>query len=238
MKTLSALFASAALSAIFAGCAAIHNAREAQEALAHKGDDGLAPLSAERVDLRGASLAELVGFALTNRPSVAAKVLAVEDARLALRQIAADAPVLSETPWTALSVALSGKHSESSGELSPRHGGSWKTDGGASAVISIDLLLWDFGRYDARARSQAEGVIAAEQSLLAESHAVCRQVAAAYFDFMEHRALLAVAFTNRQQYAEHLVRAEETLNAGEANRLDVLKARLDLAKARQTVVAA
>ena len=71
--------------AFLAGCATIHEAREVQKALAYKGDDGHAPHPCERVDLKGASLAQLVEFALTNRPSIASKVLAVEDARLALR---------------------------------------------------------------------------------------------------------------------------------------------------------
>lgn len=221
---------------ILAGCATVRDARLVQRELACKGDDGLAAPGGERIDFRDASLAHLVGFALTNRPSIASKVLAVEDARLALRALAANAPVLSETPWTALSATASFRHSETTAELSPRHGGSWNTSGGASALISFDLLLWDFGRYDASARAQAEAVVAAEHALAAETHAVCSEVAVAYFDFMEHRALLEVALTNRQQYAEHLERAEEFRKAGEANRLDVLKARLDLARARQTVV--
>lgn len=58
----------------------------------------------------------------------------------------------------------------------------------------------------------------------------------AYFDFMESRALLEVAQTNQIQYAEHVRRAEARLEAGEAKKLDVLKARLDLANARQTTV--
>ena len=231
------LIAAAAV-AVLAGCTAVREAREAQRSLAYKGDDGLAASSDGRVDFRDASLAQLVGFALTNRPSIATKLLAVEDARLALVQLEASAPVLSESPWKSVSVALSGKHAESTGELSPRYGGSWHTAGGASAAISIDLLLWDFGRYDASAAAQAESVIAAEFALVAETHAVCREVAVAFFDFMEHRALLEVALTNRQQYADHVVRAEESFKAGEANRLDVLKARLDLARARQAVVTA
>ena len=236
--TTRVLFVFAVASALIAGCASVHEAREVQRSLAYKGDDGLAVASEGRVDFRKSSLAELVGFALTNRPSIASKVLAVENARLALRQLAADAPVLSETPWTAISVAMSGKHAETSGGVSSSHGGSWKTSGGASAAISLDLLLWDFGRYDASAKAQVENVIAAEFSLAAETHAVCRQVAVSYFDFEERRALLEVALTNRQQYADHLALAEESFRAGEANRLDVLKARLDLARARQSVVTA
>ena len=233
---MRAILASAAVSALVAGCAAVREAREVQCELAHKGDDSFVQNRSARIDFSKATLSELVGFAVTNRPSIASKVLEVEDARLALRQLAANAPVLSESPWTALSASLSGRHYESSDAISSSHGGSWKTSGGASAVISIDLLLWDFGRYDASARAQVEKVVAAEYALVAETHSVCRQVAVAYFDFMECRALLEVALTNRQQYAEHLDMAEESFKAGEANRLDVLKARLDLARARQTVV--
>ena len=226
------------VSAFLAGCGTVHRAREAQCALAPRGEDAAAAAdSACRLDFRNASLSELVEFALTNRPSVAAKAIEVHDARLALKTIAADAPVLSGTPWKALSASVSGGHAETTDAIT-RHEANWNTLGNASAVISIDLLLWDFGRYGARAKAQAETVVAAELSLELEAQKVCREVATAWFDFLEMRALLGVALTNRHQYAEHLSRAEERMKAGEANRLDVLKARLDLANAMQSVVTA
>ncbi|MBQ3289523.1 MAG: TolC family protein [Kiritimatiellae bacterium] len=217
------------------GCSAVRNARNAQEAVSAKGS-GAVPSEA-RVDFRGRTLEWLVGFALTNRPSVVSKRLAVEDARLALKSLAADAPLVSDTPWTAPVLSLSGGHSESSGGTALRNH-RFSTDGSPSAALSLDLLIWDFGRYDARAKAQSEEVVAAEVSLMDEGCRVFEEVSRAYFTFLEKRALLEVALTNEAQYASHLARAEEKLNAGEANRLDVLKARLDLANARQVAVAA
>ena len=65
-------------------CTTIRSAHETQDALAAKGRDDAAASAQSRVDFRGASLASLVDFALTNRPAVVSKALAVRDARLAL----------------------------------------------------------------------------------------------------------------------------------------------------------
>jgi len=220
------------------GCETVREAREAQASVAPKGGGAAAEQAASPVDFRDRPLSALVAFALTNRPSVVSKTLAVRDARLALKALAADAPVLSDTPWTASKLSVSGGHSESGSSSRFGDRDLWKTDGDPSASLSLDLLVYDFGRYAAKARAQAERVVASEQSLADEGFTVFREVSEAYFDFFERRALLEVAQTNEQQYAEHLARAEGRRQAGEANRLDVLKARLDLAQARQSVVAA
>ena len=128
--------------ALASGCSTIYNARMAQDALAPMGDDGAEAAAAEQVDFRGASLAALVDYALTNRPSVVSKALAVHDARLALKALAADAPVLSETPWTAPQISLSAGHSEASDGFK-MNGGDWSTRGDPSAAISLELLIYD-----------------------------------------------------------------------------------------------
>ena len=225
---------SAAL-AVAAGCSTIRNARDAQDSVAAKGAGE--PPRVSRADFRGYSLERLVGFAMTNRPSVVAARLDVEDARLAMKTIAADAPLVSETPWTALSLSASGGYSEASAGTAMRDH-NFSTKGNASAALSLNLLVWDFGRYDARAKAQAEAVVAAEISLLREGFLVFEEVSSSYFTFLEKNSLLEVAITNQAQYAERLLQAERRLDAGEADRLDVLKARLDLARARQTTVAA
>ena len=238
MKLVREIIAATAAFAA-AGCSTIENAREAQRALAPRGEDAAAGGEVRPLDLRGRALEDLVAFAMTNRPSVVSARLGVEDARLALREIAADAPLVSETPWTAPKVSLSGGHSESSRGTTSRAGHrSFGTDGNASAALSLDLLVWDFGRYDARARAQAERVVSSELRLLEEGFAVFGEVSKAYFDVMEQWALLEVAFTNEAQYAVHLSQVEERLKAGDAYRLDLLRARMDLARARETTVAA
>ena len=202
-----------------------------------RGNETQVALAAGRLDLRGKSLAELVDFALTNRPSVVSARLDVEDARLALRELAADAPLVSDTPWTSPHLSLNGGHSESSAGTHWRDH-DYATKGGPSASLSLELLIWDFGRYDAKARAQAEKVVAAEVKLVDAGYTVFDEVASAYFTFLEKRALLEVSLTNETEYADHLARAEARLEAGEANKLDVLRARLDYTQSRQKTVAA
>ena len=189
---------------------------------------------AEKVDLKGCNLAQLVDFALANRPSMVRARLAVEDARIALRQVAADAPLLSSTPWGALDAAASIGRSESS---EPGHRLHGKTDGSASGSLSLDILIYDFGRNAAEARALSEEVIAAESTLISTGYSVFEEVAISYFALLRNEALYEVALTNKAEYAEHLEQAELRKEHGEAKELDVLKAKLDLAKAVQNVVA-
>ena len=95
---------------IVSGCMTIFNAQEAQRELEDKGN-GVCADSVRKLDLSDYSLKELVGFAMTNRPAMVSAALAVVDARLALREIAADAPLVSYSPWTSPHLALSGGYS-------------------------------------------------------------------------------------------------------------------------------
>ena len=234
MRLGSAIVAFAALAV--AGCSAISAARRAQSA-AESTAAGERADALERIDLADQDLAGLVGFALTNRPSVVRARLAVEEARLALKTLAADAPLLSATPWTAPSVSVRGGFSgaESSQDL---HQAVRTHRGTLSAALSIDLLVWDFGRYGAKAEAQREQVIAAEQELVETGYTVFEGVTSACFSLFERDALLDVALTNEFEFALHLEQAEKRVEVGEAQDLDVLKARLDLARAREETLAA
>lgn len=225
----------AAIPAIAVGCSTVFDAREAQKAVADKGS-GAESRAVERIDLRGSSLERLVGFAMTNRPSVVLARLAVENARLALKEVAADAPLLSTTPWTSPHLSVGGGYDAASESSASRLG--WHTEGSASAALSLDLLVWDFGRYSAKADAAAENVIAAEEELIQEGYVVFDDVTSAYFNLLEADALLEVARTNEYEFAEHLRQARDMLSAGEAQRLDVTRAQMDLSKARQSTVAA
>ena len=230
------IFQVLALAAVFAGCGTYHAVREARDAQKAYADRGMGTeTSAEKIDLKGCNLAQLVDFALATRPTMVRARLAVEDARIALRQVAADAPLLSSTPWGALDAEASLGRSESS---EPGHRLHGKTDGSASGSLSLDSLIYDFGRNAAEARALSEEVIAAETSLISTGYSVFEEVAAAYFSLLRNEALFEVALTNKAEYAEHLEQAELRKEHGEAKELDVLKAKLDLAKAVQNVVAA
>ena len=216
------------------GCCTIFTARQAQQAVLDKGK-GAPAKAVDKLDLSDYSLEELVGFAMTNRPSMVAAALAVVDARLALREIAADAPLVSYSPWTSPHLGLSGGYSESSTPDTPI---SWRTEGNASAGISLDILVYDFGRNASRAGAQVERVIAAERELVRTGYDVFTEVAGAYFNLMQCDALLAVAITNESEFALHLQEAEDRLAAGEAMKLDVTRARSNLFQAHEEVIVA
>lgn len=219
----------------FAGCSSIDDARSSQSAVAVKSADSAPQVSPRPVNLKNLSLASLVDWALTNHPVMVSSSLAVADERLALRQIRADAPIVSAHPWTSFSSSASVSHSEATG---PRKFGDFKfnTSGDPSLSVSLGVLIWDFGRYDAKARAQAEKVVAAEQKNLADGYSVFEGVAKSYFDFLEQRALLEVARTNEYECALHLKRAEDLVEAGESKQLDLLRAKLDLAQAKENTV--
>ena len=220
--------------AVLCSCRSVREARKAQADAA----EAAAGRLAAAVDLSREPLEGLVRFATTNRPSMKAAVLALEDARLALREIAADAPILSTTPWNAVHASISSGYSESSRAAQHRDFRARTYRGNLSANLSLDLLLWDFGRNNARARAQGEKVVAAEAALWREGFAVFSETCAAWFALRQNEALLETAATNVVQFREHLAQAEDRFSLGEARQLDVLRARLDLAEAAEAAVAA
>ena len=114
----------------------------------------------------------------------------------------------------------------------------WHTEGNASAGLSLSVLLFDFGRNAAQANAQVERLIAAEHALVREGYTVFEEVSKAYFNLLEYDALLQVAATNETEFALHLRQARDRLAAGEAQRLDVARARLDLSRAKEATLAA
>lgn len=226
----------AAVAAVAGGCGdTVSRAKESQSRYVALGSGQIAAECAEHPHLEGYTLPELVDWAFTNRPSMAIKLLEVEDSRLALRQLDANAPVLSSSPLCALGSSVSLGRSESS---NPGRHLDGDTHGGGSGSLSLDILVWDSGRHTAEASAQSEAVLAAELSAIDEGYAIFDEVVASYFGLLRNEALLEVAITNEIQFAEHLYEAERRLEEGEAVNLDVLKARLDLAKAREAVVGA
>jgi outer membrane protein len=219
------------------GCATVLDARKMQAALSPKGEDCGNYSNRARVNLIGEDLPSLVAFAQTNRPSIVSYTLEVEDARLALKQIDADAPIVSRTPLGAFDLSLSGGHSELSAG-SKFEDLKLDTDGGASAGLSLDVLVYDFGRNSARAKAAAENLVSSELSLLNAGYDVFGEVASAYFTVLEKDALLEVAYTNEYECALQLEQSEALFESGEGQQLDVLRSRLDLAEAKEATVIA
>ena len=238
MNDVGKTIASALFLAAVVGCGTVRNAREVQARLVPMGSgQEAAEWVAPKVDLKGAPLRALVEFAFTNRPSMTAALIEVRDARLALKEIAADAPLASSTPWNAADLSANMGYSESSDRAKLEDLGHTRKSR-ATGGLSLDVLIYDFGRNSARARAQAEKVVAAEMALVQQGYTVFAEVAGSYFSLLQNEALFEIACTNELEYLEHLRQAEDKLSLGEAKELDVLKARLDLSKSRQDIVSA
>lgn len=216
------------------GCSSIRRAQEAQE----EADASVRVASTKPTVPALVTLPELVDFALTNRPAVRSARLAVEDARLRMKEIAANAPILSTTPWNAVDVSASIGYSES-GRGEHFSDIDFKTERGkGTGAVSVDLLVYDFGRNAAEAKAQAERVVAAEVNLLETGFTVFRDVVLGVVAVREVTALREVAETNVVAAAMHLELAEKRASEGEAKKLDVLQAKLTLAQAIESLVSA
>lgn len=224
------------------GCEVVEEARFQQQKAARVMSEESAVCNStntvESVKISSVSLASLVDYAMTNRPAMVSAALAVKDARLRLKSIAADAPLASKTPWNAIDADLSFGYSESSSAEKFKDFDTTTSRGDLSGSLSLNVLIYDFGRNDARRRAAAENVIAAELELVQTGYKVFNEVSGAYFTLLQNEALLEVAVSNINQYAAHLSQAEARLEQGYGQKLDVLRAKLDLARAQETVVAA
>ena len=211
------------------GCDTMHNAQVAQEEIAAiSSDDGkdVAPQT-DFVDLTRFTLPEYVEYALSNRPDVISAQLAVSNAYLKLISITSgEYPIFG----------MSGGYSQGTHNSGPHF--SWRQSGDAKASFNMELLLCDFGRLDAQELEARENIVAAQRDYADVQLAVFEDVTTAYFTLLRNDALLAVACTNEQQYAEHLKQAQTLFDAGEVKNLDVLKARLDLSDAHLKTITA
>ena len=185
-------------------------------------------VAAADLNLLGGDLYDYAAFAITNRPSLESARLAVSNAVLELAAIASDRE---------LQLKLSGGYSQSSLNSGPHF--SWRQERGKGTVdFAADLLICDFGRIDARELRARENLAGARRDLADREFAVFNEVAQAYFAVLRNDALLEVARTNEFMLAEHLKQAESLFAAGEAKKLDVLKARVDLSDALMGTITA
>lgn len=222
MKSLSLV---ALASMTFLGCETIFDRAERAQArvAAYTNDVAVVTNVALKVKFSGrGGLREFAEFAVSNRPDVVSARLAISNAVLTLAKITSD---------RRLQATLSGGYSQSS--LNSGSHFSWRQHRGrASADISFDLLLYDWGRLDAREQAAREDLISAIHDHSSSVLDVLNEVSQAYFALRRSDALLAVARTNEFMHAEHLKQSESLFKAGEAKKLDVLKARVDLSDAR------
>ena len=227
MKKIKVVAVMCPLALLVASCATLRRAEEAKGEVAPAAMSGLS--ASPRVNLLGFQLPDFVDFALTNRPEVISAALTVEERLLAIRTVESGKPFMPNLTATA-------GYGQSTG-----NGGShfsWRNTGRFTGSVGLEMLLLDFGRYDASHRAACEELAAAELAFAETRLSVFEEVATAYFTLLRNDALLDVARTNEWECLHHLTQATNRFANGEAKLLDVLRARLDLSEAVQARITA
>ncbi len=226
-KNLCALILAAATSAwLLSGCATVRMARDAQETDTER---TLAwaetPFAAAQGPI---AVEDLAQWARTNVPAVVQARQDVVQAQIALRSVkAAYIPVVDG------SVA----YTYSSANIDP-HDTSWDGDGLWDGKLSLNWLLFDFGRTPASTRRAVAALAAADQNARAAELAAVHDVRAAAFSVFRTRELLAVARDNTAAYKEHLDQTQSRREVGTAKDFEVSKARVDYDNARLAEIVA
>ena len=216
-----------ALALFAAACGTIRRADEAKKEVEAA---SIGPgESSKPVVLRDFQLPDFVEFAMTNRPEVISAELTVEERLLAVKTIESGKPFMPH-------LTTSASYGQSTANNGPHF--SWHNSGKFSGSVGFELLLMDFGRYNASFRAACEDLAAAELSLAETKLGVFEDVATSYFSLLMVDALLDVARTNEWECIHHLAQATNRFENGEAKLLDVLRARLDLSESVQARISA
>ncbi len=216
-KILPYLFTVPAL-AFLASCSTVENAREAQKGDAlMPGERTVAP--AELGLSKGASydLSELEALLLKSNPKVFQARQNLISAQLELKIVKAD-----YLPTVDMDVGF--EEATFNTEKRPQ---SARMKGNGYGGIDFELLIYDFGKTDAKVAQQIQNVIAAEKELiLAEIEAVYN-LRLAFFELKRRIELNIVAEQAVKQYKEHLDHMLAKFEYGKATKYDCSKARVD-----------
>ncbi|MEM7732248.1 MAG: TolC family outer membrane protein [Pseudomonadota bacterium] len=101
-----------------------------------------------------------------------------------------------------------------------------------NVAISLDLLLYDFGRTQLQIQAAKETVLATREQLRGIEQLVLLRAVAAYMDVRREGELVAVRQNNLRLLREELRAAEDRFEVGEVTRTDVALAEAALASAR------
>ncbi len=163
------------------------------------------------------SLEELEAIALQANPSVFQARQAVITAQLAVKDIRAD-----YLPTLDGSAAYTRQTNNTT-----KRGQSFHNSGSNKIALSMDLLLWDFGKPDAALQKAVAELISKEKDLLAAENSVRYNVRKAYFELRRNEELNLVSESAVEQYKEHLDQMLARYNAKKGTKYDCTKAEVD-----------
>ena len=216
----------AALSALAGGCATVRDAREAQR------DDAERTVLWSETPFAGRTGAlgmhELAAWARTNAPAVVQARQNVVQAQLALKSVKS-----SFVPVVDGSVA----YTYASQNVDP-HDTSWDGDGNWGGNLSVNWLVWDFGRTRASVRRAAAALAAADRAEREAENGAVYAVRAAVYAVNRAKEMLKVASAATASYEEHWKQTKDRFDVGAAMNYDVSKANVDLQNARLSEISA
>lgn len=202
----------------FTACSTVREAREAQKSENRLQGERTVAFSEFGFDAgTRLSLAELEKIALVANPQIFQAKQAVVAAELAVKDIRAD-----YLP----TVDAAASYSRSTHNASKR-GQSFHSAGSDKVALSMDLLLWDFGKTDAALARAVAQLLAAEKELAAAENLVRYNVRKAYFELRRSFELNTVAEQSVSQYRDHLEQMRVRRSEGTGTKYACTKAEVD-----------
>ena len=212
--------------ALLAGCATVRDAREAQRVDTERTVRWAETPFAER---EGAlDMEELAQWARTNAPAVVQARQDVVQSQVALRSIKA-----SYIPVVDGSIA----YTYASQNIDP-HDTSWDGEGAWGGSLSLNWLLYDFGRTRASTRRAVAALAAADQAERAAENGAVYGVRAACFALRRAEELHRVAVETSESYRLHRDQTKDRFDVGAAMNYEVSKAEVDYQNALLSEISA
>lgn len=199
-------------------CQTVEDAREAQK------DTSLLPgertVTPEEIGLKAGatySLEDLEGLALSASPSVFRARQNLISEQLQLKIIKADY-------LPSLDAEIGFEESTYNEMKRPQ---SAKMRGNGYGGIEFELLIYDFGKTDAKVAQQMQNVVAAEKELILSEIEALYKLRQAFFELKRSIELNVVAEQAVSQYKEHLDHMLAKYEHGKGTKYDCSKARVD-----------
>ena len=211
---------------LLAGCTTVREARRAQREDAERTVRWAeTPFAAREGDL---AMEELAEWARTNAPAVVQARQDVVQAQIALRSVkAAFIPVVDG------SIA----YTYASKNIDP-HDTKWDGDGTWGGNVSLNWLLYDFGRTRASTRRAVAALAAADQAERAAENGAVYGVRAACFALRRAEELHRVAVETSESYRLHRDQTKDRFDVGAAMNYEVSKAEVDYQNALLSEISA
>ena len=214
------------LAALLSGCATVRDAREAQRVDTERTVRWAETPFAEH---DGAlDMEELAQWARTNAPAVVQARQDVVQAQVALRSIKA-----SYIPVVDGSIA----YTYASQNIDP-HNTSWDGEGAWGGGLSLNWLLYDFGRTRASTRRAVATLASADQAERAAENGAAYGVRAACFALRRAEELHRVSVETAEAYRQHRDQTKDRFDVGAAMNYEVSKAEVDYQNALLSEISA